>query len=197
MNEEIVVKSTQEAIEDFKQLFEEGMLYLEEAAKVYVRAIDADPEAASEFHRCVPYVPKQAWKSFEAVGRGALDHRLLVMEANRAKQLGQLPLSDQKKLLDGGMELLVDDGDKLIIKVHEATADQIKQVIGPAGIRTLSEQKALQAAQRRSSQRLPKIRPRKQASDKYKVGDGGIYVRDAAFLTEDELFQALMEVRTS
>ena len=71
------------AIKDFGELFTKGIKYLSRACRVYVKAIDENPEHKSDFEEAYPDISPSAWKKFEAVGRGALHIKLLTKHHRR------------------------------------------------------------------------------------------------------------------
>lgn len=204
MNENTeLMAPVQDAINEFKRLFHLSMDYLEEAARVYVEAIDQDPDCKKEFVAQLPNIPPQAWNSIEAVGRGSLDKRLLVMDAHRVKRLTRLSKSDQALLLDGNMELALNNGDTIMIRVKEATAQQLDQVIGPNGIRTVQEQRTYLRAKEQEPRGhgntiIARLAKKADAEARgYMITDDGniLILRDPPVLRPDELEAARKELR--
>ena len=103
----------------------------------------------------------------------------------------KLPLVDQKHLATNQpIKLLLADGDNRMLEPAAMTGAQIRQAIGPKGIRSLDEQRLYLAEKRQAQQLAPpetpyviQRRPRR-----------GITVRKDTFLTPDMLRQALREL---
>ena len=109
-------------------------------ARVYADALDKDKNFYEWVRIVEPRLSPHFLNRLERVGRGQTDQRLL--EGGRyAAYLEKLTLSEQCKILDGGIHLLTTDGDSLLVKVDELSTAQIKQVFAFDHIRTLSEQR--------------------------------------------------------
>lgn len=179
---------TKRAIDQFRELFATGIEKIHDAAKVYVEAIDADEEAANEFKAAFPGIPHGAWAGFEAVGRGWLDRRLLWGGGNAAGALKRLPLSQQSKSLDRGVEVLAADGSALLVKVEDMTNAQIKQAFASDHLRNLSEQRAWLESKRQKDTEPPSVEM------PYEVRKGRLVVNEPTTFTRQDIARILWEI---
>jgi hypothetical protein len=193
MSTEIEVPALSVLVKKFTNLFQEGMKALEEASKLYVEAIDSHPNAKEVFMEKVPEIPASAWAGFEAVGRGSLDKRLLYSSSGVSSRLRKLPLSAQRRALDGRVDLLLEGGDTLKLKVTEATTEQLNQLIASNHIRTLGEQRLYLESKRTSA--IPPIPV--EARPPYVITGKGIRVIRQADFTKADLARILLELETS
>lgn len=173
-------------IEEFKSLIQTGLESIAKASAVYVKAIDDNPNNHQRFADACPLVPASAWSGFEAVGRGWLDYRLLLNGGTANKIMRKLPRSQQTAALDNGVELLLGDGDTLMVKVENLTPKQAKQVFASDHVRSLGEQRAyiesLHAPQ-------PKV-----YKPSYTIKRGVLHINAATKLTRKEITRILMEM---
>jgi hypothetical protein len=173
-------------VDEFKELFHQGLENIAKAAAIYVKAIDENPNNHAVFaHKC-PNIPMSAWAGFEAVGRGWLDYRLLLIGGSTTKSIRKLPLSQQKLALDSGDEVLVSNGESLIVKVESLTPSQAKQVFAGDHIRSLGEQRAYV-----ESRHSPDAKDYKLA---YTIRKDVLHINAATTLTRKELTRILMEM---
>jgi len=187
-----VVSETMDAlILEFRTKFLKGMSAIEDAAKIYVKALDLDPAAGAAFAESVPEVPPTAWSGFEAVGRGSLDQRVLYAKTGLANRLCRIPLSQQRLALDDGVDFRTSTGATLHIKLVEATADQLDQVIGASRIRTIGEQRLHLESKNSKKFRLPV-----DAGMPYSYIKGGIRMTRLADFTKADLARILLELET-
>jgi hypothetical protein len=126
--------------EKFKSLLMHGMQKINEACIIYVTTIDSCPELKKEFHNCCREVPVEAWSAFELVGRNAMDYRLLWGGGKAQSKLRRLPKSEQTRILDAGVELADEFGDKRIVPVDLLDSEDIKQVFYGCRVRNVNEQ---------------------------------------------------------
>ncbi|MFA7184591.1 MAG: hypothetical protein WC082_06860 [Victivallales bacterium] len=138
MNAEI----TKQAIQEFKEAWTTSMNNLAKACKIYVNAIDNNPEAKKEFKKSFPSLSIQAWSRIEAVGRNQMHYLLLTDTSPAAAKLRRLPYSEQKTAIEGCVEVLAQDGTCLKVKSENLTFQMIKQVFARNCIRDVPAQKA-------------------------------------------------------
>jgi len=80
----------------------------------------------------------------ERIGRGHMDHRLFDIHGRVRDRMLKLPVYEQTRLLDKGVELLLCDkpGEHLVMEVAALQTEQLAQVFGFDGVRSLAEQRA-------------------------------------------------------
>lgn len=132
---------TKDLKEEFLQAFKRGIDAFQTAGDALAKLVDADPDAIEKI-QSEHGIPSSILRQFLSIGRGKLLPQLFTAPA----YVKQLPVADQKKLVEGQVEALVmrSDGGVDTIKVDVMSPDSkmVRQVIGPRGIRTLSEQRA-------------------------------------------------------
>jgi hypothetical protein len=130
-------------LEKFKEQFNMGIKSIENAAKIYVEALDADVNAYNVFRDAFDgEIPASAWTKFENVGRGFMHSKLLIGAGGRhSNKIAKLPMSEQKLMFDGKVDLLLQDGDTIKVDAKTLRPSDAKQLFANNHIRSLSEQK--------------------------------------------------------
>lgn len=138
---------------EFRHALEGARDGIVKAAKIYVQAIDEDPERAKDFRRGLPSIPEGTWSQFESIGRGVVDVRLLLGDGGpHRSRIKALPFALQERILEGEkFDLLVDDGEVLKVDMRSVTSDQASQLFAGAHLRTPAEQKAWMVDQERKA----------------------------------------------
>lgn len=117
-----------------------GVDSLSEAGKLLVQLIEADPAATMRLREKY-HISSGVLRTLENIGRGNL-----LPELFNHPQLGRMPLSEQKRLVGGDVDMLVFDkkGEPTFIKINllNAPAEVRKQVVNGNHIRSLGEQRA-------------------------------------------------------
>lgn len=183
---ETITFNIDSAIEKFKSLVERGLKNIEDASKIYVQCLDEDPASAETFRSRCSMIPESAWSGFEAVGRGWYDYRLLLNGGPACRMLRRLPRSQQTSALDDGVEVLVQGGDILKVKVENLSPTQAKQVFAKDHIRSLGAQRAFI-----EEQVAPKS---KEYKPTYTVRGNVLHVNAASKFTRQEITRILMEM---
>jgi hypothetical protein len=130
------------AVEEFKNAWLKGMENLLAACKIYVEAIDADETAKEKFREAMPKVSGAMWSRIEKVGRGQVHYMLLCDTSHAACKISKLPYSEQKEVIECGVEVLTTDGTTLKVRPENLTPAMSSQVIAKDHVRDIAEQKA-------------------------------------------------------
>lgn len=137
--------------DDFLRRILDGMANatqaIQQAALLYVEAIDKDPAFRDFIVEKCPEVSGSVWRNLERVGRGQLDARIASGGCSYGNKLRRLPMSEQKQALDGTLPLLTSTGDTLQVRLDALLPRQAEQVFANGHIRSLSEQRAWLEAQ--------------------------------------------------
>jgi len=88
-----------------------------------------------------PEIPMGFLRKLDKIGAGQLDHRIL-LGVPFGSVLERMPISEQRKAIDSGMELLTANGDTLRVKVSTIDRSQADQIFAVDHIRTPEEQRA-------------------------------------------------------
>jgi hypothetical protein len=129
-------------IEQFREQLTSAARNYIAAATAFTAALDQFPDAKAKFREACPDLPNTFWKRLEEVGRKQLDSRLLYCSYAAERYLRRLPYSEQKRVLDTGVEVYVHSNDHLLVQVDRLTPQQCKMVFGADGLRDLAGQKA-------------------------------------------------------
>ena len=131
------MKATKANIKKFKSTFKLGMESIHEACQMYVAMIDSDRQAIEKIQSECSEFPTSIWTELERIGRGTLDHRLLWAGGASQSYLKRVPISDQRRALDQGVEVLNSDGSHLVVKPENLTVQQRKQVFNGTSVTTV------------------------------------------------------------
>lgn len=105
-----------------------------------VAALDAKPQLADELEEAG--VNRELIRRLERLGRGQIHPRLVFSTTPGAEKLLTVPLSEQSRALESGVEVMEDDeATTRNIPIHELTPEQARQVFHRGQIRSLAEQR--------------------------------------------------------
>ncbi len=172
---------TIKAIDHFGELMAQGFDKINQACKVYVEAIDSNPELKSNFIKAYPDIPAGVWARYELVGRGGLDYRLLWIGGPGPRMLKKMPISDQKKYIEKPVDLLLSNGDKIKVDIRKLRPKQAKQVFADDHVRDAAEQRAWIEDQNTQSN----LKANKDAKQPYRIENGFLVVGKIKFGKKD------------
>lgn len=116
-----------------------------EAGETLVQMVNDDEECLVRLQNKYD-MSMHVLKTFVAIGRGSLLPQLVAAPSC----IKQLPVDDQKRIVNGKVDALVLDKngktDTIKIDVLRAPKELVKQVIGKDGIRSIAEQRAILVA---------------------------------------------------
>jgi len=105
-----------------------------------VLALDAKPELADELEEVG--VNRELIRRLERLGRGQIHPQLVFSTTPGAEKLLTVPLSEQSRALESGLEIMDDDETtSRNIPINELSSAQAQQAISRGRIRTLAEQR--------------------------------------------------------
>lgn len=187
---ELSTKTT--SIESLKSAIEAGIEAWETAGREVVRLVDIDRMSLEEIATAAKsdYITENVLAQFERIGRQQVMPKLLVMDFPASRHLQRMPMSEQQRLLDGSVELLVirDNGtDTLNVRSRDLTKDQCKQVFSKDGVRSLGAQRAF------IEDRRKKI-PCSTATPSWQIKSGKVIFNSACELTRQELAVILAQM---
>lgn len=156
MKTEKSLVSVQEAVEGFRTSFLGGLEQIQNACRIYVEALDRFPDAYNAFTEAFRgEIPEEAWARFALVGRQLMHPKLLWSGPRIRKAVALLPLPQQKKVMEEGVDLLLEGGDSLKVLPCNMTKPQLQQVFGAEKIRGLPEQRAWLESRRTFGKKEP------------------------------------------
>ena len=141
-------------IEKLASLINDGIESWKAAGVIVVELLDGGMSLQEIADEC-PELNKDIISRFEQIGRNQVMPRLLIASFPAAKHIMKLPYSEQTRLMDGRVEVIVavtDKGvDTLNIATRDLTNEQCKQVFGKSAVRDIAGQRAWMESERRKT----------------------------------------------
>lgn len=125
----------------FRKHLNRGMESLAEAARVYAGCVRKNPEVKTIFAKEFPQFSGVMWERMEKVGSGTMHKALLCDGSYASDRVRALPYSDQCRVLDKGVPVLMDDGAVRIVRSQDLTPEMVSRVIAKTYVRTPEQQK--------------------------------------------------------
>ena len=170
------------------------------ASKLYVKCIDANKDNKIKLKNLVA-LPETVFSNMERIGRGQMDQRLLVTHNRAETKLLSMPLSQQKKALDDGIDVLMSNNAVLRVKPVNLTPSQVKQVFASDHIRDKAEQKNYLEEQKKIREYAAVIEPKKEEKQinkrpvkPFEIKAGKLIVNEAKTFDRKELFDILSKM---
>lgn len=174
----------------FMETLAAGVRSFAEAGKILVELIESDPDAMHRL-RTKRNIPASLLRTMERVGRG-----LMLPEMFSEPGLARLPISEQKLILAGPVDMLTFDGHgeptTLKVDLMTASSEVRQQVVNGNHIRTVAEQRAYVEAR----QNINREATSKAATTPWRVVGKVIRVSQDVDLTQGDLItmqRALMK----
>jgi hypothetical protein len=159
-------------------------------ARDYVMALDANTNVRDEL--VAMGVSRELLRRMERLGRGGIEPRLVFSTSGAASKVMALPLSEQQEILDCGVEVMSADGlDHRLIPLEELTPEQVRQVFGDGGVRTLAQQRTWMENEREARRT---VEPIDQVDVVYKIRGKRVIFTRACEMTARQLAMILAEV---
>lgn len=140
-----------------------------------------------------PVVNPNVLAQFERIGRNQVLPRLLVASFPAAKAMQKLPLSEQRRLLDQGTDVMVmrtGGADTIIIRPEDMTKDQAQQVFSKDGVRSLSAQRAFIEGKASETAAMSKVK-----QSPWIIKSGRVIFREACEMSRQELTILLSQMQ--
>lgn len=150
MKTQTTIQATQGRIAELQQAIFTGVEAWKKAGELLVGIIEKDGLALWEISEKAD-VPLDVLAQLEKIGRNQLVPQLLLAEYPAARKMGQLPMSEQERLMLEPVEVMVmkeGQPDTLRVPVRHLTGAQVRQVFASNHVRTLSEQRQWIESQR-------------------------------------------------
>jgi hypothetical protein len=128
-----------------------------------------------------------AWRIIDDIACDRIDMRVMLLPATAQRCIAMLPRVTQTEVIDSGLELLTDDGSTIRVRPSELTGDQSRQLFGPSGVRSSSEQAAWLKGFKRNA-----VAPLIEHA--YEVKHGRLSVFRASSFTVSDLHRILAEM---
>jgi hypothetical protein len=192
-NTSVLAFDLQAEVNKFIEAYQRGMNAWEDAGKIIVAIVDADPHAVDDIVRLCPSLTPSIIHVFERIGRGLLLPALAMDTSAGASKLRELPLSAQKRYESEPVPLVIetDKGtDILLVDVKNLTRDQARQVFAKGRIRSDGEQKAYLVEQQSVTRRLTKT----TEIPAWRIKNGRVVFEKGATLSAGELATIITQI---
>jgi hypothetical protein len=180
----------------YKGKYEQLVKYIQQGLDSWVKAgeviknlIDQDGHSVVDISEATG-IPIPVVGKLESLGRKLILPQLLIAAWPAASLIPQLSYSQQEKVVEEGVDLLLENGDTLKVKAENMTYHQAKQVLGGGSIRSLPAQKAWLEEEKRKA--VTSIK--KQATATYQVKGGRVFITTPCQLTQKDLLRMLQEL---
>lgn len=183
-----LVKNTPE---QFITLIQEGIEKWKQAGECLVVMLEHNPGIKRKLLEDYTFLSPGILSKLEDVGRGNLLPQLLLSDSYQFRKARELPVSEQRKAVDGCIPMVIAKGDGfdvLEVDFKALSHDQAQQVFGDSHIRSEQEQR-LYLEQKKSAS--------KKMSRDWEIQGGVIVFRRGARLSVQQLSGILQEVATS
>jgi len=134
-----------DSIEAFRSLYSNISANLLSAAEMLARLCAAEPDTLSRLSSGPGAIPEAALSGFLKVAERSLHPALLLNGCPAYQRLKTKPYSVQEQAVTRGFVEVVTgpaDGDFIRVDVVKLEGEVLNQVIGPAGLRSLDDQRA-------------------------------------------------------
>lgn len=135
----------QNQVSEFVSLVAQGIECWNKAGEIIVQLLDEHGMTIAEIAESSEFLTEDIVTRFEQLGRKQLFPRLLVADYPAAKYIIKLPYSEQKRVIEGSVELLVLNGKEsttLMVKPENMTPAQCRQVFAGDQVRSIGAQRA-------------------------------------------------------
>ena len=139
------IENKNRKITEFVALVTQGIECWNKAGEIVVQLLDEQELTISEIAQTSEFLTEDIVTRFEQLGRKQLVPSLLVADYPAAKHLVRLPYSEQKRVVETSVDLLVCNGKEtsvLKVSVENLTPAQCRQVFDGDQVRSTGAQRA-------------------------------------------------------
>jgi hypothetical protein len=193
MNTDII--KTNPLVGEFVALINTGIEAWTKAGEIVVKLIDEGGFSVSEIAQASNYLTDEIVARFEQLGRKQIIPNLLISDFPATKHLFRLPYSEQKRLIDGQVELLVvtDKGtETLMVDTENLTPFQCKQVFDRTAVRSTGAQRAYLESKKEEFRITSAI---KESDPFYKIRGKKVIFTKPCEISSKQLVQILSEIK--
>jgi hypothetical protein len=181
-------------VSEFCSLVNTGIEAWTKAGELVVKLIDEHGLSVSAIAQASSYLTDEIVGRFEQLGRKQIIPNLLISDFPASKHLFRLPYSEQKRLIDGQVELLVvtDKGtETLMVDTENLTPAQCKQVFDRTAVRSIGAQRAYMESKREEFRVNSAIQ---ESEPFYKVRGKKVIFTKPCEISSRQLAQILAEI---
>jgi hypothetical protein len=181
-------------VSEFCSLVNNGIEAWSKAGELVVRLIDEHGLSVSSIAQASSYLTDEIVGRFEQLGRKQIIPNLLISDFPASKHLFRLPYSEQKRLIDGQVELLVvtEKGtETLMVDTENLTPAQCKQVFDRTAVRSIGAQRAYMESKKEEFRISSAIQ---ESEPFYKVRGKKVIFTKPCEISSRQLAQILAEI---
>lgn len=182
---------TQNNVNKFLQLVQQGIDCWVEAGELAVKMIDEDSSFIEEVCKSNAMLTEEVVLSFVRLGRKTLHPRLVIADGAGVRKLRKLPYALQERYISNPVELLVNNGeqwDSLNVDVLNLTSEQASQVFTNDGVRSAGAQRAYLEDKARN------VTPPIRVNETYRIVRDEFVVMTPAKFTKKQLARILADM---
>lgn len=173
-------------ITELSSLITQGIECWSKAGEIVVRLIDEHNESIETIALRSKYLTEDIVARFEQLGRKQLMPELLIASYSAANKIARLPYSQQRSVMEDGVDVLLGNGDTMKIMPENLNPDQVRQVFDKNLVRNIAAQKAYMESVCHESQ--------KKLQSDYSVKNGKIVINNPCTLTQKDLLRMINEL---
>ncbi len=188
------IENKNRKITEFVALVTQGIECWNKAGEIVVQLLDEQELTISEIAQTSEFLTEDIVTRFEQLGRKQLVPSLLVADYPAAKHLVRLPYSEQKRVVETSVDLLVCNGKEtsvLKVSAENLTPAQCRQVFDGDQVRSTGAQRAW-LEDKRSSQEIRDVLSSPGAL--YQVRGKRVVFRRPCELSAGQLAQIIAEI---
>lgn len=189
----LTTKQQNSKINQFVELYTQGVQAWVAAGEIIVELVEADPYVFDSIIAKCPHLNAGILGKFEQMGRKIIHPHLLMNSSPGTERLAKLPYSVQQRYIDEPISLVVhtDHGTSILkVKAKDMTSAQAKQVFKQDRIRTEGEQKAYMVDQESRTA----IVKTSANSTPWSIKNGRVIFQQGASLSAGELAMILTQL---
>jgi hypothetical protein len=188
------IENKNRKITEFVALITQGIECWNKAGEIVVQLLDEQELTISEIAQTSEFLTEDIVTRFEQLGRKQLVPSLLVADYPAAKHLVRLPYSEQKRVVETSVDLLVCNGKEtsvLKVSAENLTPAQCRQVFDGDQVRSTGAQRAW-LEDKRSSQEIRDVLSSPGAL--YQVRGKRVVFKRPCELSAGQLAQIIAEI---
>jgi len=185
--------TTAPTIQDFTDLVNQGGECWKKAGGILVALLDGGLSLDDVAEQC-PRISVPTLTRFEQIGRGHLSYELLTCEYPAARYMARLSFSEQRRVLEGGIEVITIDGNRtemLQVSAENLTPSQCRQVFDGNVIRGAGGQKSYITSKAQDARIMDPI---DAVTNPYSVRGRRVVFNRGCELTAGQIIRILAEI---
>lgn len=178
-------------VNEFMALVAQGIECWSKAGEIIVKMIDDDGMTIAEIAESSDMLTEDIVTRFEQLGRKQIVPNLLVADYPAARHMIRLPYSEQKRVVENSVELLVSGAETLRVAVENLTPSQCRQVFDKNHVRSIAAQRAY-LEERKSNEAREVV----ECDPIYQVRGRKVIIRRPCEMSAGQLAQIIAEIES-